>query len=84
MDDVYANEVAKRAVARACVALGFKYCQESALESLADILKHYILTIGSTARDQAEVSGRSVVGIQDIILAIEIPVSMNFLYEVIL
>lgn len=74
MDDVYANEIAKRAVARACVALGFKHCQESALESLADILRQYVVSIGSACRDQSEVSGRCAVGIQDVILAIETPV----------
>lgn len=78
MDEVYANEVAKRAVARACVALGFKNCQESALESLADIVRQYVTTLGSACRDQAEVSGRSTVGIQDVILAIETPVCIFF------
>ena len=78
MDDVYANEIAKRAVARACVALGFKYCQESALESLADVLRQYVVSIGTTARDQAEVSGRCAVGIQDLILAVEAPVCVLY------
>ena len=42
MDDEYANEITKLAVARACLALGFKQCEKSALDSMADILQNYV------------------------------------------
>ncbi len=71
MDESYATELAKMAVARACVALGFKNCQTSALESLADIMKHYIQTMARGAHEQAEAGGRAYIGIQDVIPVLE-------------
>lgn len=75
MDDEYASEITKLAVARACVALGFKQCENSAIESLADILQNYIRTLGLNAQEQAEISGRAHAGIQDVIPVLEFTVS---------
>lgn len=66
MDDSYANEITKLAVAKVCVALGFKQIQNSALESLSDIVRHYIQTLAVSAHDHAEMGSRTVIGVQDI------------------
>lgn len=75
MDDEYASEITQIAVARACVALGFKQCEKSVIESLADIVQHYIRTLGVNAQEQTEISGRVHAGIQDIIPALTSTVS---------
>ena len=74
MDDTYANEITKQAVARACIALGFKNAHKSAIDALADILQYYISTVAVNARDQAEISGRAVAGVQDVFPVLEFTV----------
>lgn len=71
MDEEYASEITQIAVARACLAVGFKQCEKPVLESLADIVQHYIRTLGSSAQEQAELSGRPHAGIQDVIPMLE-------------
>lgn len=71
MDDEYASEITQIAVARACVALGFKQCDKAVLESLADIAQHYIRTLGTNAQEQAEMCGRAHAGIHDMILVLD-------------
>ena len=78
MDNEYASEITQIAVARACVALGFKQCEKSAIESLADIVQHYIRTLGTNAQEQAEISGRVHAGIQDVIPILEYTVNLFF------
>jgi histone H3/H4 len=81
MEDEYAIEVTKLAVARACVALGFKQCESATLDALADIVQHYIRTIGAKAQEQAEMSGRVYAGIQDVIPVLEMTVRiLKFLW----
>eukprot|EP01038_Epipyxis_sp_PR26KG_P012016 gene12016-16085_t len=63
----YANEIMKQSIVRASGALGFKNVQKAALESLADIMENYIQTIAHKAKEQTEISDRSIVGIQDVI-----------------
>jgi len=75
MDDEYANEITKLAVARACLALGFKQCERSALDSMADILQNYMRMLGANAQEQTEISGRVHAGIQDLIPVLESTVS---------
>ncbi|KAJ1426902.1 hypothetical protein B484DRAFT_450495 [Ochromonadaceae sp. CCMP2298] len=71
MDDEYALEIGKLAVARACAALGFKQCEKPVLDCLADVLQNYIRTLGTNAQDLAEVSGRVHAGIQDVLLVLD-------------
>ena len=66
MEETYANEITKQAIARACIALGFKNAHKSAIDALADILQYYISTIAVSTRDQSEISGRAIAGVQDI------------------
>jgi histone H3/H4 len=81
MDNNYSNEILKISVARACTALGFKSIHGAALESLADVMRHYIQSIGTHARDHAEASERVFAGIQDVIQVVEYPVKFLFLYD---
>jgi histone H3/H4 len=76
MDDEYASEITQIAVARACVALGFKQCDKGVVDSLADIVQHYIKTLGSNAQEQAELCGRAHAGIHDLLLVLDTTVSV--------
>jgi hypothetical protein len=70
-DENYASAVMKRAVARSCLALGFKHSQASAVDSLADIVRLYIQTLAVASQNQAEMSSRAFAGIQDVMAAAE-------------
>lgn len=70
MDD-FAHELTKRAVARACVALDYKFASASVLDILSDVVRHYVRNIGEHTRDQAEIAGRSIPGIHDALAALE-------------
>mmetsp|Transcript_21690 Transcript_21690/g.31564 ORF Transcript_21690/g.31564 Transcript_21690/m.31564 type:complete len:275 (+) Transcript_21690:41-865(+) len=65
MSDEFSREVTRRAVARACLALDYKNAQSSALDSLADVVKHFIQTVGVEMHNCAETSGRADPGIFD-------------------
>jgi histone H3/H4 len=71
MSDKFACEVTKRAIARAAAAFEFKNIQVSCVESLADIVRHFIQTVGEQARDFSENGGRAVPGIHDVIYALD-------------
>mmetsp|Transcript_980 Transcript_980/g.1637 ORF Transcript_980/g.1637 Transcript_980/m.1637 type:complete len:229 (-) Transcript_980:1263-1949(-) len=71
MGDEYASEIMRLAVARACVALGFKNCEKNAIDSLADVLQNYIRTLGEGFQSHAESAGRVHAGIQDVLPALE-------------
>jgi histone H3/H4 len=71
MSDDFSREILKRSVARACVALDYKSAHSSVLESLADIMEHYVKTLGEVAHDNAELAGRANPGIHDFISALE-------------
>lgn len=75
MDEDYAFELTKRAIARACLALGFKQCEKEAMDALADVVHNYIRTIGVNLRDHAEQCGRPFVGTQDVLDILERTVS---------
>lgn len=81
MDNNYSNEVLKISVARACTAFGFNHIHQSALESLTDIVRHYIESIGAGAKDSAESSERVFAGIQDVIPILESTVSDVFSFN---
>ena len=71
MSEKFASEVTKRAVARAAAAFEFKNIQISCVESLADVIRHFIQTIGEQARDLSENGGRSIPGMHDVIYALD-------------
>lgn len=71
MDDTYAKELSRHAIARAGVALGIKSCKEESLDVLADVVKNLIQTVAVRTRNSAELSERSYGGIQDVIQTLE-------------
>ena len=71
MSEEFSREITKQAVARACTALEYKNIQQSALESLSDVVRNYIECIGEHAKDISENSGRAAPGIQDIISSLD-------------
>jgi hypothetical protein len=70
MSDELAKRITNQAVARACIALDYKYASETVIESLSDVVKMYIENIGERMHDLAENSGRSCPGIRDAIAAL--------------
>lgn len=71
MEHDYAKEINKQAVARTCAALGIKQCRMECIDALADVMKHYIQTLGMATKENAELSGRAFAGIQDVMPALE-------------
>lgn len=71
MSDEFTREIVRRTVSRACVALDYKSAHASVLESLADIVEHYVKTLGETSQENAEMAGRANPGIHDFISALE-------------
>ena len=71
MGDEFALEITKRAIARACGALDFKFASPSALNVLADVVRHYIQSVGENCRDHAELAGRSAPGLFDVVSALD-------------
>ena len=71
MADEFSREILRHAAARACLALDYKEAHASALDCLADIVAHYIETLGERIHDMAEMAGRATPGIQDCIASLE-------------
>ena len=71
MAEEFSREVTRQAIARAALALDFKEADEAVLDCLADVMHHYIETIGEVTQEHAEHSGRAYPGIQDAIGALE-------------
>ncbi|RYH07267.1 hypothetical protein EON65_41935 [archaeon] len=79
MDCIYAQELAKQAVARAAFARGVKNVDKVALDAISDVLRHYIQNLGEGAKDQAELAGRAAPGIHDVLKVLEQTVSFTSL-----
>jgi histone H3/H4 len=47
MDNLYAKEITKQAVIRACAGVGIKNCRAECLDVLADVVRHYIQSVGN-------------------------------------
>jgi histone H3/H4 len=71
MDNSYAREITRQAVARACTAFNFKKANSDCIDVLADVIKYYIRTVAVAARDEAENSGRVCAGIQDVLKVLD-------------
>lgn len=59
-----------QSIARTCLALGYQETSNAVIQSLTDIIQHYIEFIGERSVEQAEQSGRCHPGIQDILQAL--------------
>ena len=71
MGEEYASELSKLAVSKASVALGFKFAQTEVIESLGDVLRHYIEGIAQNAQSSVETYGRTNPGVMDIFPVVE-------------
>lgn len=71
MAEEFSRDVTRQAIARAALALDFKEADEAVLDCLAEVMHHYIETIGEVTQANAECSGRAYAGIQDAISALE-------------
>lgn len=67
MENAYAKEITKQAVARACAAFGFTRASSECIDVLADVVRHYIRSVAVSTRDEVESSGRVCAGVQDVI-----------------
>jgi histone H3/H4 len=70
-EDEFAITVTRQAVARACIAFGLTKSSQPVIDSLSDIVKSYIEALAVNALERAEAGGRTIVGLQDIIPAVE-------------
>ena len=75
--DEFAREVMRRAIARTCVALGFKNAEASVLDALADVMRGYNLKLATQTLAIAELHGRVQPGMQDLLKALEELVSQR-------
>jgi histone H3/H4 len=71
MADDFSKEILRHAAARACLALDYKQAHASVLDCLADIVVHYIESLGERIHDNAEMAGRAVPGIHDCISSLD-------------
>eukprot|EP01033_Poteriospumella_lacustris_P015244 gene15244-gene16111 len=71
MDEDYAREITRHAVLRTSMALGFKSVREECLDVVGDVVRQFVQTIASRARDSAETGGRACGGIQDVLPTLE-------------
>lgn len=76
MDEDYAREITRHAVLRTSMALGFKSVREECLDVVGDVVRQFVQTIASRARDSAETGGRACGGIQDVLPTLESMVRM--------
>jgi hypothetical protein len=71
MSEEYSRTISKQAIARASLALGFKNANPDVLESLSDVLAHFIEKLSRESLHNAELHGRAQPGIQDTLQSLE-------------
>ncbi|XP_019183866.1 PREDICTED: transcription initiation factor TFIID subunit 8 isoform X2 [Ipomoea nil] len=67
----FGSAISRIAVAQICESVGFESCNESALDSFADIAIKYLFDLGKTATSYANLAGRSECNVFDIVGALE-------------
>lgn len=67
----FAQAIAKIAVAQVCESVGFQSFQQSALNTLSDVVVRYIREIGKTANNYSNLAGRTESNVFDIIQGLE-------------
>jgi hypothetical protein len=70
MSDDFAREATKRAVATAALAFDFEVSNDNLVESLADVVRHYVEKLGNLSKEVAETGGRAKLGVQDVVVAL--------------
>ena len=66
----YAKVLARKAAAHYSLGLGYKDMNEDTLNCIADVIKRYVVMLGSTSLDRAEQSGRATIGSLDMLQSI--------------
>eukprot|EP00884_Botryococcus_braunii_P017301 jgi/Botrbrau1/4254/Bobra.0044s0049.1 len=69
--DQYTRSIARVVVAQIAQLVGFSGIQESANEALAEILLKYISEVGAAAHANAEIAGRALPNVLDVLMAFE-------------
>nr|GMC65167.1 transcription initiation factor TFIID subunit 8 [Ipomoea batatas] len=67
----FGSAISRIAVAQICESVGFESCNESALDSFADIAIKYLFDLGKSATSYANLAGRSECNVFDIVFALE-------------
>jgi histone H3/H4 len=70
MSEEYSKALLNQSTARCCLALGYKEASSDCIETISDIARHYIELVSTKSAEQAELAGRSRVGIQDVLLVL--------------
>ena len=65
----YEDKVCRAASAHVCLAVGASRTYPSVLDTLADVTKHYIATLGLHAKGAAKIGGRTEVSAVDVLVA---------------
>ena len=69
--DDYADSVCRAAAAHVCLAVGASRTYPSVLDTLSDVTKQYVTTIGLHARNVAETGARTDVSVVDVLAAMK-------------
>ncbi|KAE9615730.1 putative transcription factor Hap3/NF-YB family [Lupinus albus] len=69
--DEFSQAIAKIAIGQVCESEGFQAFQQSALEMLSDVGSRYILNIGKSANNYANLAGRVECNVFDVIRGLE-------------
>ena len=75
MSEEYARALTNQSVARACVALDYKAAQGGCIETLSEVVRHFVQKVAECAHDHAESTGRVQPGSQDVLAALGSSVS---------
>lgn len=67
MAQEYARAVAKVAVAQTAESVGFEAIQQSASDTLSELLIQYISEVGSATHSYAELAGRTECNVNDLV-----------------
>lgn len=83
MDTEFQRRVTVEAAAHACLAVGASRAYPPVLETLADIVKHYVATLGAHAHAVSEHGGRTDVNVLDILAAMKQmgPEAVRYVYR---
>jgi histone H3/H4 len=71
MDTEFQRRVTIEAAAHACLAVGATRAHPALLETLADVVKHFVATLGAHAHAVAEHGGRADVNVLDMLAAMK-------------
>ncbi|GAB5030493.1 transcription initiation factor tfiid subunit 8-like [Nannochloropsis oceanica] len=71
--DTFALAVTRQAVAQAALAVGCKHTYPSVLDALTDMVRDFIIALGTEAQTKAESGGRTRVTLLDVLAALDEP-----------